>query len=122
MRALVADGSAGCGSDEPCIFRQDAPGVLRRGLLPVVPAAVQLLFFDPELECAVWDVESDGVSIAGQTDRPAGQGLRGDVSTHSPGGPPENRPSVSSRTSLPSPAPLMAPVIASISRIPGEVA
>src|SRR4051812_17535699 len=39
--------------------------------------------------------------------------------THSPVVPPENRPSVISRTSLPRPAPLMAPVIASISRIPG---
>ncbi len=38
---------------------------------------------------------------------------------HSPVVPPENRPSVTSRTSLPSPAPLIAPVIASISRIPG---
>src|SRR3954466_13944676 len=33
--------------------------------------------------------------------------------------PPEKRPSVSSRTSLPSPAPLIAPVTASISRMPG---
>ena len=33
--------------------------------------------------------------------------------------PPEKRPSVSSRTSLPRPAPLIAPVICSISRMPG---
>ena len=39
--------------------------------------------------------------------------------THSPVVPPENRPSVSSSTSLPSPAPLIAPVTASISRMPG---
>src|SRR5690606_2356598 len=39
--------------------------------------------------------------------------------THSPVVPPENRPSVISMTSLPSPAPLIAPVIASISRMPG---
>ena len=39
--------------------------------------------------------------------------------THRPVVPPENRPSVSSRTSLPRPAPLIAPVIASISRMPG---
>ena len=39
--------------------------------------------------------------------------------TQSPVVPPENRPSVTSSTSLPSPAPLIAPVIASISRIPG---
>ena len=38
---------------------------------------------------------------------------------HRPVVPPENRPSVSSRTSLPSPAPLIAPVMASISRMPG---
>ncbi len=72
MRALVADGSTGCGSDESCVFRQDAPGVLRRGLLPVVAAARQFLFFDPELECAVGDVESDGVAVAGQADGSAG--------------------------------------------------
>src|SRR3954454_20355564 len=39
--------------------------------------------------------------------------------TQSPVVPPENRPSVNSSTSLPRPAPLIAPVIASISRIPG---
>src|SRR5688500_13364305 len=39
--------------------------------------------------------------------------------THRPVVPPEKRPSVRSRTSLPRPAPLIAPVTASISRIPG---
>ncbi|SKV30143.1 Uncharacterised protein [Mycobacteroides abscessus subsp. abscessus] len=39
--------------------------------------------------------------------------------THRPVVPPEKRPSVISSTSLPRPAPLMAPVIASISRMPG---
>src|SRR5699024_11024641 len=39
--------------------------------------------------------------------------------THSPVVPPEKRPSVISSTSLPRPAPLIAPVIASISRMPG---
>ena len=39
--------------------------------------------------------------------------------THKPVEPPEKRPSVSSNVDLPRPAPLIAPVIISISRIPG---
>jgi hypothetical protein len=38
---------------------------------------------------------------------------------HRPVVPPENLPSVNSSTSRPSPAPLMAAVMASISRMPG---
>ena len=41
---------------------------------------------------------------------------------HGPWVAPENRPSVISSTSLPRPAPLIAPVTASISRIPGPPA
>lgn len=39
--------------------------------------------------------------------------------THRPVDPPEKRPSVKSRVDLPRPAPLIAPVIINISRIPG---
>ena len=39
--------------------------------------------------------------------------------THRPVDPPEKRPSVKSKVDLPSPAPLIAPVIINISRIPG---
>ena len=39
--------------------------------------------------------------------------------TQNPWVPPENRPSVTSAASAPRPAPFMAPVTASISRIPG---
>ena len=39
--------------------------------------------------------------------------------THNPVDPPEKRPSVKSRVDLPRPAPLIAPVIINISRIPG---
>lgn len=39
--------------------------------------------------------------------------------TQKPCVPPENRPSVTSAASAPRPAPFMAPVTASISRIPG---
>ena len=39
--------------------------------------------------------------------------------THKPVDPPENRPSVNNKVDLPKPAPLIAPVIINISRIPG---
>ena len=54
-----------------------------------------------------------------ERDRTAVDGLGSDVADAQPVVPPEKRPSVMSRTSLPSPAPLMAPVIVSISRMPG---
>ena len=100
-------------------FAEDAPGVAGRQRGPALPAAGQLGVVHQQFQGAGGEVEPDRVAVAHEGDRAAVGSLGRDVPDAQPVVPPEKRPSVSSRTSLPSPAPLIAPVTASISRMPG---
>ena len=59
------------------------------------------------------------VAVAHGGNRSADRGLGGDVADQKPRVAPEKRPSVSSATDSPSPAPTIAAVTPSISRMPG---
>ena len=116
---LPADRAVRGRSDQLAVLRQHSGRVLRGRRLPA----------DLRRSISSSSTSSSSVRLAAsrRMRSPARTNAIGPASTASgatwptqnPVVPPENRPSVRSMTSLPSPAPLIAPVIASISRIPG---
>src|SRR5690606_7509076 len=123
----LEDPAAGSRADSALRGRSDGLRVLgehtlrarHRRHLPAVGPAREFLLAHADVERAPLHVERDRVAVADERNGPAVRGLGATCPMHRPVVPPENRPSVSSSTSLPSPAPLIAPVTASISRIPG---
>ncbi len=86
---------------------------------PPASAGGELLLVHQEIENTVRDVEPDLVAVAHERDGSGIDGFGGDVADAQSGGAAGEAASVSSSTSLPRPAPLIAAVMASISRIPG---
>ena len=81
---------------------------------PILAAALQFIVVHQQIQRALADVDAYPITVLDESDRPAVDRLRRNVPDAQSGGPPENRPSVISMTSCPSPAPLIAPVIMSI--------
>ena len=107
------------GAHELGVLGEDATGIARGKRRPAIAAGAS--------SASSTSRSRERAAISTRIRSPSRTKAMGPASTasgamwpmHRPVVPPENRPSVKSSTSFPSPAPLMAAVIASISRMPG---
>ncbi len=118
--AVSRDRALRGGVHELGVLGQNATGIARGKRFPTVTAGTQLGLIDDQVESASGDIDPYQITIAHEGDGTCVHRFGSYVADAQAVVPPENRPSVNSSTSFPSPAPLMAAVIASISRMPGR--
>ncbi len=118
-RRSSAHSALRCGPDEFRVLRQYTLGVARRQWLPALPSRRHFCLVHQHLEQAVGDIEPDPVAVTHERDGAAVDGLGRNMPDAQAGGAAGESPVGEQQDILAETCALDAPVIASISRIPG---